>query len=253
MYEAIWRFFGEWMRKDTPYLMWLLSPFTAFRDEDVVDATPTPVVESGDDIEPALRVEVVRLAEEFRGIFGMESIDRLAHESLEIVAATGARSYLAQLAGRFTRERLRALARADGLSNDRQLDVLFVCGRNAARSQMAAALTQSLSHGRISVHSAGTRPSDQVDPAVVAVMFELGVDLAEAFPKPLTDEVIQVADVVITMGCGDACPLLPDKRYEDWPIDDPHGKAVATVREIRDTIRERVEGLVAGLETSRSC
>lgn len=241
IYQVLRRFLGEWMRKDEPYLMWLLSPFTAFRREDEVD-----------DIEPALRAEIDRLAEEFRGIFAVESIERLAHESLEIVAATGTRIYLAQLAGRFTRERLKALARAEGLSNNRQLEVLFVCGRNAARSQMAAALTQSLSQGQITVHSAGTRPADQVDLAVVAVMYEMGVDLDAAFPKPLTDEVIRAADVVITMGCGDACPLLPDKKYEDWPIDDPHGKAVATVREIRDAIRERVAGLVAGLEVSRT-
>jgi arsenate reductase (thioredoxin) len=130
---------------------------------------------------------------------------------------------------------------------------LFVCGRNAARSQMAAALTQHLSHGRINAHVAGTRPADQVDPAVVAVMYELGLDLSEAFPKPFTDEVIRAADVVITMGCGDACPLLPGQKYEDWPVEDPIGKAVVTVREFRDAVRNRVEALVAGREVTRAC
>lgn len=201
--------------------------------------------------ESALLTEIRQLAEEFQGTLGEESIGRLARESLDIVGTTGARHYLGPLAGRFARERLKALARAEGLSTDNQFEVLFVCGCNAARSQMAAALTQRIGHGRIHVHSAGTRPAGEVDSSVVVVMYELGLDLSDAFPKPLTDEVIRAADIVITMGCGDACPLLPGKRYEDWPIDDPQGKAIATVREIRDVIKSRVEELAATLEAPR--
>ena len=247
MYRALRRFFGEWMRKDTPYLMWLLSPFTAFEQEEVGEITSAAPTSETHDIETALQGEISMLAEEFQGIFSAESVDRLARECLEIVAATGAQQYLAQLAGRFTRERLKALARVEGMGTDDHLDILFVCGRNAARSQMAAALTQQLSHGRITVHSAGTRPAEEIEPAVVAVMYELGIDLSEAFPKPLTDEVVRAADVIVTMGCGDACPLLPDKRYEDWPITDPRARSVDTVRDIRDEIRARVLGLVERL------
>jgi protein-tyrosine-phosphatase len=203
------------------------------------------------DIEPAVQREIARLVEEFQGIFSPESIDRLARDSFERLEGAPVKRFLPQFVYRFTRERLQALATVEGLIKRGHLDILFVCGRNAARSQMAAALTQSLSHGRFTVHSAGARPVEQVDPAVVAVMAELRLDLSEAFPKPLTDEVVQVADVVITMGCGDACPLLPFKKYEDWPIPDPHGKAVVTVREIRDVIRGRVEGLIATLEALR--
>jgi len=240
------------MRKDTPYLMWLLSPFTAFAADYTREAEPQPSKMDGPEaIESALQAEIEKLAHEFQGIFGTESIDRLARESLEIVTATGAHSFLAQLAGRFTRERLKALARVERLNSDDHLEVLFVCGRNAARSQMAAALTQSLSSARVNVHSAGTRPADAVEPAVLAVMYELGIDFSGAYPKPLTDEAVRAADVVVTMGCGDACPLLPNKKYEDWAIDDPHGRPVVTVREIRDKIRERVEGLLSDLQAPR--
>ena len=133
-----------------------------------------------------------------------------------------------------------------------QPEVLFVCVHNAGRSQMAAGLLTLRSQGLIHVRSAGSAPGEEINPAVIEAMEEVGVDMSQEFPKPLTDEFVRAADVVITMGCGDACPLLPDKRYEDWPIDDPHGKAVVTVREIRDVIRGRVEGLVAALAVSRA-
>ena len=129
-------------------------------------------------------------------------------------------------------------------------EVLFVCVHNAGRSQMAAALVTLRSGGRVGVRSAGSAPGDAVNPAVVEAMAELGVDLAEAFPKPLTDEVVRAADVVITMGCGDACPIYPGKRYEDWIVDDPAGQDVETVRRIRDEIDERVRRLLADLEVA---
>jgi len=122
-----------------------------------------------------------------------------------------------------------------------------------ARSQIAAALIQSLDQGGICIRWAGTRTAGQVDPAVVAVMYELGIDLTDAFPEPFTDEVIRAADVVITMECADACFLLPDKLNDDRPIDDPRGKAVVTARDICDASRDRVEGLVAGLAVFRAC
>jgi arsenate reductase (thioredoxin) len=126
-------------------------------------------------------------------------------------------------------------------------EVLFVCVHNAGRSQMAAGLVKLRSEGRIQVRSAGSDPAEVINPAVVEAMDEVGVDMSEEFPKPLTDEVVRAADVVITMGCGDACPVYPGKRYEDWALDDPAGQDLETVRRIRDEIDRRVETLVAEL------
>ena len=125
--------------------------------------------------------------------------------------------------------------------------VLFVCVHNAGRSQMAAGLVRLRSEGRIHVRSAGSDPADTINPAVIEAMSELGVDMGEEFPKPLTDEVVRAADVVITMGCGDACPIYPGKRYEDWEFADPAGQDLETVRRIRDEIDVRVSALVAEL------
>jgi arsenate reductase (thioredoxin) len=125
--------------------------------------------------------------------------------------------------------------------------VLFVCVHNAGRSQMAAGFLQHLARDRVEVLSAGSEPADAVNPAAVAAMAELGIDLATATPKLLTDAAVEVADVVVTMGCGDACPFYPGKRYEDWPLDDPAGQGVEAVRPIRDEIRSRVEALMAEL------
>jgi protein-tyrosine-phosphatase len=126
--------------------------------------------------------------------------------------------------------------------------VLFVCVHNAGRSQMAAGLVKLRSQGRIQVRSAGSTPADEINPAAIEAMEELGVDMSEEFPKPLTDEVVRSADVVITMGCGDACPIYPGKRYEDWDLEDPNGKDIETVRRIRDEIDGRVQQLIAELD-----
>ena len=125
--------------------------------------------------------------------------------------------------------------------------VLFVCVHNAGRSQMASALLDRRSGGRIDVRSAGSAPADELNPVVGAVMAELGLDLSREFPKPLTDSAVQAADVVVTMGCGDACPIFPGKRYEDWTLDDPAGQDVETVRRIRDEIDARVQRLTGEL------
>jgi protein-tyrosine-phosphatase len=126
-------------------------------------------------------------------------------------------------------------------------EVLFVCVHNAGRSQMAAGLLDQVAEGRVHIRTAGSDPADRINPAVVEAMDEVGVDLSKEFPKPLTDEVVKAADVVITMGCGDACPIYPGKRYEDWELEDPAGKDVDTVRRIRDEIAQRVRGLLAEL------
>jgi arsenate reductase len=128
--------------------------------------------------------------------------------------------------------------------------VLFVCVHNAGRSQMAAALLERHGAGRISVRSAGSEPADELNPAVVEAMREVGIDLDGRRPRRLADEDVREADVVITMGCGDACPVYPGKRYEDWPLDDPSGKSLEGVRPIRDEIERRVRGLLSLLDAS---
>jgi arsenate reductase (thioredoxin) len=126
-------------------------------------------------------------------------------------------------------------------------EVLFVCVHNAGRSQMAAALLDHHAGGRVRVRSAGSAPGDEINPAVMAAMSEIGLDLSKEFPKPLTDELVHGADVVITMGCGDACPFYPGKRYLDWELEDPAGRTLAGVRPIRDEIDRRVKSLLEEL------
>jgi arsenate reductase len=126
-------------------------------------------------------------------------------------------------------------------------EVLFVCVHNAGRSQMAAGLLDRHAEGRVRVRSAGSTPAEEVNPAVVEAMREIGIDLSRELPKPLTDDFVRAADVVITMGCGDACPFYPGKRYEDWELTDPAGRSLAEVRKIRDLIDDRVRQLLAEL------
>jgi protein-tyrosine-phosphatase len=126
-------------------------------------------------------------------------------------------------------------------------EVLFVCVHNAGRSQMAAALLDRHAQGRVLVRSAGSAPADEINPAVREVMAEIGLDLSKEFPKPLTDDAVRGADVVITMGCGDACPVYPGKRYLDWELTDPAGKTAEEIRPIRDDIDARVQALLAEL------
>ena len=128
-------------------------------------------------------------------------------------------------------------------------EVLFVCVHNAGRSQMAAALLERYARGRVRVRSAGSEPADELNPAVVEAMHEVGIDLDGRRPRRLEDEQVRAADVVITMGCGDACPIYPGKRYEDWELDDPAGKRVEEVRAIRDEIDRRVRALLVAIET----
>ena len=130
--------------------------------------------------------------------------------------------------------------------------VLFVCVHNAGRSQMAAGFLTALSEGAVDVRSAGSMPGDQINPVAVEAMAEVGIDIASEQPKVLTDDAVMDSDVVITMGCGDACPFYPGKRYEDWELDDPAGQDLETVRPIRDEIKTRVEGLLGSLEMPTS-
>jgi protein-tyrosine-phosphatase len=188
-----------------------------------------------------------RLAEEFAGIFSQETIARYMAESTDLLGEAKINVFVPVLAHRFTRERLKALAQAEGIVDKDQSEVLFVCVQNAGRSQMAAGLLRLRSGGRINVRSAGSTPAEEINPNAIEALEEVGVDMSEAFPKPLTDEVVRAADVVITMGCGDACPIYPGKKYEDWVLDDPAGQDLETVRRIRDELDERVQRLVGEL------
>jgi arsenate reductase (thioredoxin) len=199
------------------------------------------------DRDPALRDIVSDLAREFSGTFGRQTIERYVVDTWAQFHDARIRTYVPALAERFARERLRALAQVEGLLPKSKPEVLFVCVHNAGRSQMAAALTDALSDGQVHVRSAGSDPAERINPAVLTVMAETGLDLSKEFPKPLTDEVVGAADVVITMGCGDACPIYPGKRYLDWDVDDPAGQPVEKVRAIRDDVRCRVEGLLREL------
>jgi arsenate reductase len=203
-------------------------------------------------LDPVTRHHVEQAAEalqrEFAGSFSQETIARFIVESTDLLAGSARINvFVPVLVHRFTRERLKALGQAEGTIVKEQPEVLFVCVHNAGRSQMAAGLVKLRSQGRIHVRSAGSAPGEEINPAAVEAMREIGVDLGEEFPKPLTDEFVKAADVVVTMGCGDACPIYPGKHYEDWELDDPAGQDLETVRRIRDEIDDRVQKLVAEL------
>lgn len=200
------------------------------------------------ELERRVHREAERLRDEFAGVFTSETIERFVMESFAHMAGARVLDFVPVLTRRFARDRLQALAQNQGAIAKQQPEVLFLCVHNAGRSQLAAALTQQLSGGRVHVRSAGSRPADDINARVRELASEMGLDLAEAFPKPMTDEVVEAADVVVTMGCGDACPIYPGNRYMDWEVADP---AAATsmdeVRAIRDDIQERVEALLAEL------
>ena len=190
---------------------------------------------------------IEQLSEEFRGVFSLETIERYVNESIDRLSGARVVDFIPLFVHRFARERLGALAQYQGAIVKDVPEVLFVCVHNAGRSQMAAALLDHHARGRVHVRSAGSTPADQINPAVVAAMDEWGIDLSKEFPKPLTDEFVRAADVVVTMGCGDACPIYPGKRYEDWELEDPAGKPVEVVRAIRDELDRRVQALLAEL------
>jgi len=189
-----------------------------------------------------------RLTDKFAGIFAAETVDRYVFETYTALARTAKiTTHLPATTEHFANDRLTALAKSKGSVASEVPEVLFVCVQNAGRSQMAAALLNVEAKGRINVRSAGSLPAAEVDPAVIAAMSEMGLDLTRDYPKPLTDDVVRASDVVITMGCGDSCPIYPGKRYEDWELADPAGLPVAAVRIIRDEIHDRVRTLAASL------
>jgi arsenate reductase len=196
----------------------------------------------------ALRTAAARLADEFTDVFGAETIERLLTTSYDQFAGRATlTNFLPLLAEKFARQRLHALARVEHKSTDGRPVVLFLCTHNAGRSQMALGFFQHHAGDRAVAWSGGSEPGDAINPAAVAAMAERGIDISGEYPKPWTDEVVQAADAVITMGCGDACPIFPGKRYEEWTLEDPAGKDVDAVRPVRDEIERRVLALLAEL------
>jgi arsenate reductase (thioredoxin) len=192
------------------------------------------------------------LGEEFAGIFSPETVERFMAESLEALKGSRLNDFVPLFVHRLARERLRALGQVEGTIAKDVPEVLFVCVENAGRSQMAAGLLDKLADGTVHVRSAGSAPADRINSNVVEAMAEVGIDIGTEFAKPMTDEVARAADVVITMGCGDACPIYPGKRYEDWEVDDPARLDLEGVRRVREQIQGRVEALFEELAPSRT-
>ena len=205
-----------------------------------------------DVLTPGTLTALHHIAEElhahYDGIFGTETIEALRHDSYTELAKTATVTrWLVIGTEKFAKQRLDALAHAEIHPDGRLPAALFLCVHNAGRSQMALGFFQKLAEGKALGWSAGSTPAEQISDAVLAAMDEVGIDIRQEFPKPLSDEVLQAADVVVTMGCGDACPLLPGKRYEDWDLQDPNGLDVADVRPIRDEIEQRIRRLLTDL------
>ncbi|MEO8261696.1 MAG: metalloregulator ArsR/SmtB family transcription factor [Pseudolysinimonas sp.] len=200
---------------------------------------------------PLLRRIAADLSLRFTGVFSAETVEKYVTESYHLLAQRAKITrHLPSLTSRFAADRLRSLADADGLAVDAIPDVLFVCVQNAGRSQLASAILRSLAGDRVRVLTAGSEPSASIDPLIITALDEIGVPVGGEFPKPLTDEVVRAADFVITMGCGDACPIYPGRRYLDWDLPDPAGLTLAGVRQVRDTIDGHVRRLLAEMNFS---
>ena len=203
------------------------------------------------DQEASLSSATAKLAREFDGTFGAPTIERFLHDSYQQLAASATvANYLPLLTEKFARQRLRALAKVEGKETSGRPTVLFLCVHNAGRSQMALGFFQHYAGANAVGWSGGSEPGSEVTHAAVEAMEERGIDISGEYPKPWTDEVVQAADVVITMGCGDACPVLPGKRYEEWTLADPAGWDVEGIRPLRDEIESRVLKLLEELNVA---
>jgi protein-tyrosine-phosphatase len=199
------------------------------------------------EMRPIIRHAASRLSLEFAGVFGPETIQRFIAESYTALHGAKVKDFVPLFVERFSRQRLRALARAEGLASADTSMVVFLCVQNAGRSQMAAGWAKSLGGDAVEVYSGGSDPASEINPAAIEAMAEIGIDISKEFPKPWTDEVVRAANVIITMGCGDACPVYPGKRYEEWEVSDPAGLELEDIRPIRDDIEGRVRNLLAEL------
>jgi protein-tyrosine-phosphatase len=214
----------------------------------MTESTEDRSLELSLDQQLALKTAATNLQRHFDGVFSTETIDRFLHSSYDQFADSSAvTTWLPLLAERFAKTRLQALAKVEGKADDGLPTVLFLCVHNAGRSQMAMGFFQHYAGDRATAWSGGSEPGKDVNPSAIEAMKEIGIDISAEYPKPWTDEIVRAADVVITMGCGDACPIFPGKRYEDWTLDDPAGQDVDAVRPIRDDIERRVKQLLAEL------
>ena len=199
----------------------------------------------------ALTSAAKNLAAEFAGTFGVETIEQFLVSSYDQFASKARiPTYLPLMAERFARQRLKALAKVEGRSGTGRPTVLFLCVHNAGRSQMALGWFTALAGDRAVAWSGGSEPGNEINPAAIAAMAEVGIDITGEYSKPWTDEIVAAADVVITMGCGDACPIFPGKRYENWELPDPAGQGLDAVRPIRDQIDQRIHQLLAQLNVA---
>jgi protein-tyrosine-phosphatase len=195
-----------------------------------------------------IRGAAERLRRRFEGQLNTETVERFLNESLErLVKRANTTLWIPLVAERLARDRLRALVRLESVPTALKPSVLFLCVHNAGRSQMAAGWMRHLAGDDVDVFSGGSEPADQVNQAAVIAMAEKGIDISREIPQPWADEIVRAADVVVTMGCGDSCPVFPGKRYVDWEVDDPSGKTLEEVRPIRDDLEKRVRALMADL------
>jgi len=236
--------------KQDGHLVWysivpsrMVDVFDSVRDDPIVAAVTPPILQ-----------RISRdLATRFAGTFSPQTVSEYVQESYRLLAQRGRITrYLPSLTSRFASDRLRSLAGAEGLRNDSIPDVLFVCVQNAGRSQLASAILRSLAGDRVRVLTAGSEPAGSINPKIIAVLDEMGVSINGEYPKPLTDEVVRGADYVITMGCGDACPIYPGRRYLDWDLPDPAGMSTEGVRAVRDDIDTRVRILLADIDSVKN-
>ncbi len=195
-----------------------------------------------------VRQAAERLQRQFAGSLNAETIQRFMNDSLDsLIQNATTSSWLPLLAERFARDRLRALVRLESDATTLNPSILFLCVHNAGRSQMAAGWAKKLGGDSIDVFSGGSEPADQVNNSAVEAMAEVGINISGEIPQPWADEIVRAADVIVTMGCGDACPVYPGKRYIDWELDDPAGKTLEEVRPIRDDLEQRVRHLLSEL------
>ena len=204
---------------------------------------PTPPTRS------ALTAEYTRIVDDltyhYDGVFSRQPVQRAVEQARDTLGPVAKfPNFLPILTQRFACDQLLAAAQAEGKVVTGVPEIVFVCVHNAGRSQMAAALAKHLSAGKVHVRSAGSQPDRQIHPLTIQALAERGIEITGAFPKPLTDDVVRAAEVIVTMGCGDACPIFPGKRYEDWDVPDPAGQPIEVVRAIRDDIQARVTTLL---------
>lgn len=238
---------GLVMRTPDGRVAWYsMQPGQVDRVSEVLDGSSATVV-----VEGVLERVSDDLAARFAGVFAPDTVERYVRESYALLAESARITrYLPSLASRFAADRLSALARSESSSLEHVPEVLFVCVQNAGRSQMAAAILRHLAGDAVRVRTAGSAPANAVRSVIVTALDEIGVSICGEFPKPLTDEVVRAADVVITMGCGDVCPIYSGRQYLDWEIEDPVGVPMGRVRTIRDDIESRVRALLVSLEVN---